>query len=578
MAITVTKPVAAPTGLSATLQTGGSLDASTTYYYVVIAYSTNYLAPSAYTIQNYHSDLSVESSFTTTATELSALIKWTNVSGATNYEIFITKTSGDYSASFSQACGSQYLSSSITDGTTGYTVTTETGSIYVCHSAQYIGTLPGGLNKDLGIIKINFSGSDDHDFDDMIAAIDSAGLSDYYNWDGYTFVLKGWMVTDVGTTETGSFSTTGKNFVFVKGGLHARQQYFKFTFGTWLTAQNIPGQNSVCNLEFLNARYPFRAVYTDSEALNVYGGVISGSRADNYLSLSGGRNGGYYIGGSQLYIAGDVSGFKYCDFGLNLRGTAGTLRDVLFGQGNNFGNSPYIRCKCHRDANMPYKKGGAFYATEFLNPTDDLSFYGGSHVNNGYYTDFYDCIFPFTNGEINQGDFYYSSISAAQGLYSDCYVTIHYSLNVTIQDINGNPIQGVTVSAKNKNGEECTWTEHDGTSDKLAVATYTTPRTSDVNGQVDYYVKSYKISHNPENTGEGNSYNIIKTEEFPITFTFSKSGYESVQVVLARLNDQFSGIVTLNKSVPVMVGTDGRSAVKVNPKNIGANRDKIIMT
>jgi len=27
-----------------------------------------------------------------------------------------------------------------------------------------------------------------------------------------------------------------------------------------------------------------------------------------------------------------------------------------------------------------------------------------------------------------------------------------------------------------------------------------------------------------------------------------------------------------------MVGTDGRSAVKVNPKNIGANRDKIIIT
>ena len=62
------------------------------------------------------------------------------------------------------------------------------------------------------------------------------------------------------------------------------------------------------------------------------------------------------------------------------------------------------------------------------------------------------------------------------------------------------------------------------------------------------------------------------------TVTISKEGYESEELYVEKFQVTPNFIVEMKKIVPVMVGTDGRSAVKVNPKNIGANRDKIIIT
>jgi hypothetical protein len=61
-------------------------------------------------------------------------------------------------------------------------------------------------------------------------------------------------------------------------------------------------------------------------------------------------------------------------------------------------------------------------------------------------------------------------------------------------------------------------------------------------------------------------------------YTITKEGHESIAGTLDAITRISALEYSMKKIVPVMVGTDGRSAVKVNPKNIGANRDKIIMT
>lgn len=95
MAIIVTIPISAPTGLSATLQIGESLSPNTTYYYTIAAFPSKYVTAlnNGTELRGMHSELSSEGTFTTTGTELSALITWTNSiehDSATVYDIYIT--------------------------------------------------------------------------------------------------------------------------------------------------------------------------------------------------------------------------------------------------------------------------------------------------------------------------------------------------------------------------------------------------------------------------------------------------------------------------------------------------------
>jgi hypothetical protein len=124
--ITVTVPVSTPTGLQSTLLDGGSLEAETTYYFIVIAYDYNVYSPNS-TYQNYHSAISEESSFVTTATKKSVKINWINSAGATRYQILVTKVSGDYTGSAGYGTAEETLGS-ITSGVTGYTITATKGS------------------------------------------------------------------------------------------------------------------------------------------------------------------------------------------------------------------------------------------------------------------------------------------------------------------------------------------------------------------------------------------------------------------------------------------------------------------
>ena len=54
MAIVVTRPVSAPTNLQSSLVAGGSLAASTQYYYVMFAYNQLYSTPSTAPMEEDH--------------------------------------------------------------------------------------------------------------------------------------------------------------------------------------------------------------------------------------------------------------------------------------------------------------------------------------------------------------------------------------------------------------------------------------------------------------------------------------------------------------------------------------------
>ena len=92
--ITFTKPPDPITDISGSLSAGGSLDANTTYYYVVLALGngvTTITDPDA-TL----SGISNEFSITTDTTNKTVDLTWTAVAGASRYAIFRSTASGSH--------------------------------------------------------------------------------------------------------------------------------------------------------------------------------------------------------------------------------------------------------------------------------------------------------------------------------------------------------------------------------------------------------------------------------------------------------------------------------------------------
>jgi hypothetical protein len=547
MAVTVTLPVAAPTGLTATLQAGGSLAASTTYYFIVIAYDQAWYTPNN-ALLAYHSPISAEGTFTTDAVNRSVKINWNNVTGATRYQILLTTTSGNYTNSGGYGTTSEHVGS-ITSGVTGYTITALSTEVYVFHTCQIVNALPGNINKTLGLIQVDFSTAGNITLDQVYDAIVAAGFSDYVSYDGYNFILKGWFYAS--GSGAGTFNPTNKRFVFIKGGVANISSTYIIRFGAWYSDLVGASYANTCSIDILNARAPFWGYYGKVQA---YGCLITNGQSF-YQKLTENKTIGNFFFGTP-FISFNISEMKDNILGMPTRDTNSIIKDCRLNHQNQFANEVHIRCKVVNMVLLPYCQGGKFYDCKWVT-TAPFEFYNGSTwATSGYYTDFYDNEFTgYAGGIIGPNNtFRYAYIDAANRT-SNQFVRINYSLTATVLDEAGNPLSGVTIAATDSSSNPVVFIEYDSTIDKLVTGnTFTGSVTTDANGQIGYYIKSYRIDLNPANTTYPTSYNIIRTEYYPFTITFSKAGYKDYTILLETLIKKTDMTLTLERTTPTITG------------------------
>ena len=155
MTITITAPLTTPANIVATPQAGGSLAASTRYYYRVLAQnSTSVYYMPAWLLR---SDWSPEQYFDTDSTNKQAAITWDAVTGATGYVIILSTVSGDYTGS--KRLGA--VNTQVTTTTNSYTVTAApTRNEYtwpMLSPTSY--PMPGGIARVGSRINVYFDGT-----------------------------------------------------------------------------------------------------------------------------------------------------------------------------------------------------------------------------------------------------------------------------------------------------------------------------------------------------------------------------------------------------------------------------------
>lgn len=552
MPIEVTLPLIAPSGLEATLQEGGSLSAATTYYYVVMAFDAYDQTPTASSAGYlaYHSPISEEGSFTTSGTQLSAHITWANVDGATNYNLLISTSSGDYTDSAMYGAGTENVGT-ITDGPTGYTVTDVGDATYAHHSCQVVNNLTNNISKDLGILKVLLTGDNGspptYDFKDLYDAIVASGYQDYVFYDGTHFTLKG--TIEIDGTEAGALEDIRKHITLIRGCISVRNPYFPFTLGAWISDEAGAQYAWGCVLDVQNCRYP---VYGVSETLQLYGclylSMVPNSETEN-------SNTGYYHTGYGQYLFGYIEEIKDSIIGQAGRSMAAVdISDLKWNEGNNWSGGSKIRClitgntSCHA---WNYYTTGNFYDCTFTNSSYFTQGYYG--YASQYHVTFYDT--TFTSYEDNlvplSGGLRWNDNGGGTyefGAQGEFFFWFYNSLKVKAIDENGVGLSGVEVSAIDGNGNAAEWIEHDGTFNKKTTgSTYTTNRYTNSDGEIDYYLLSYKMNHDPEDSSGPPSYVSQRISYYPYTITFSKLGYisNSFRLNMWRAEDT---VITLKSS------------------------------
>jgi hypothetical protein len=561
MAITVTRPVSAPTNLQASLIAGGSLAPNTTYYFVMFANSEYYTTPGYFNRHPSHSDISVEGYFTTTTTDLSVKITWDNipehVAGTTRYQVLLSETSGDYSESGDYESGLENVGNALLDGPTGYTITAITTLNYIHHSVQLKNQLHPEITNDLGMIFVNFHGNEQPDLDTVYSAIVSAGFSNYVRYNGYFFVIKGWFYTD--SSDAGTLEIIKKSLIFLKGGVQNLSTIYIFRFGRW--KNDYAGSNDIygCNIDILGGRYGFWGYY--SKRLQVYGCRVTHafSRNDAITEVNYYL---YYCGAAGLNICYNTEEIRDNIFSFYARGNNSTVKDMKWAQQNNWSNVIHIRLRIWSSPNMPYSAGlGSFYDCTwgiFSSPFSIHDF-ADERLN---YTNMYDGIYPgYPNDMIDAP--YVRFYTYSPDTDSDNYIMNHYRVQFRVLDVDGNPVEGVSVSAIDGLGNPAEWIEQDDSFDHLVTGNkYTTDRITDSNGEIFYYLKAYKNYLNPDNVTTGYTHDTLKENYYPYTINFSKNGWRPYSVLVETLKEPVIGVVTLEYGLKTYVELDLKGDVE----------------
>ncbi len=581
MAISVSQPLSAPTGLTATLKSGGSLAPSTTYYFIVLAWNTE--SPNILntgnpdTVLRYHSPISAEGSFTTDTTNLSALITWTNSAehtANTRYNIIITTTSGSYAGMRLVAPSTTDLENvgAIADGTTGYTVTAVPAgtSLYaraVYHSVQLTNNLPFNLSKDTGVIRIDLSGTNAHTIKGIYDAVVAAGYSNNVYYDGYNFGLKGYIVVNA-TNDAGSLIVQSKNLVFIRGGVIIyNSPNFVVQFGDWISDEVGADYSKACSLTFLSCRYPNWAYYT-TDIYRIYGGRLNGADSAYYTTGEPLYNSAY-TSYSLNTAARNVANFKDVQLGGTIRADSSNIYDLKYSQSNNYSIFKRYRCTLLDAANLPYDDAGTgdFYKCDYRGTyLTCYNFRDGGYDN----CQFYDCDFNGANYTDNMVDPAEAQCMRVGNMSADYLTTnnhyeFFYTVKIKVVNEEGDALSGATIKAVDKDGNAATWCEKDGTTDETVSGTeYTSDRTSDTDGEIDYYLQSYGLTHdNTITAGDliaGVSWNWIKTNKYPYTITISKTGYETAIVPITKLNKAQDLTIALK---PATIQLDQEMAIQI---------------
>jgi hypothetical protein len=307
--ITFTAPPSSIADLVATLQSGGALTASTTYYYVVLAC----VGGSWYGVDTKISGISNEVSATTDVTNKTIRLDWAAITGASGYLVFRSTISGDYT-------GSKRFNKETNNDTWGYTTvnnyyvdagaaTPTMGSSYMLSVIPISKAMPMGLDpRTHGIGDLTLEGGTSGDpitLQNIYDAAVSGGWSNWCKWDNGNFGL---MANFRSTAVETHFADTFGSTIYTLG-------WFNLNYSVVPASEFIFGQ-SINNSGF----YPTKIVHLAGRGaefsiqlgVKFYGTIIVGCA--NYLSP-------YYVAGinaAQFIYALNatfqdvsISGFSY---------------------------------------------------------------------------------------------------------------------------------------------------------------------------------------------------------------------------------------------------------------------------
>ena len=239
MAVTIHK-LDTPTNVVATIQVGGNLAPNITYYVRITArypYNWQTSIPSSFPYMS--SEASIEISFTTDATNLSAQLDWDAVAGAGGYNVYISTISGDYSNTgygYGRRCNNASWYS--VTATNSYTVTDDplpsgdrvltSMSLDTFTDYYYPITLPYHIPLSAGVVGIQISGT--VTLQDIADELSAQGLTDYYYFDVVkNFAIKGSIYVVNG--DTGSLDVSSFNILLIQGIIKNQSSSFTMTLG-----------------------------------------------------------------------------------------------------------------------------------------------------------------------------------------------------------------------------------------------------------------------------------------------------------------------------------------------------------
>ena len=514
MAITINS-IAAPTNLTATLTAGGSLLPNTTYYVVVCAKNENTVG--YYTTKSgVFSDASIEISFTTTTTELSAIINWVAVIGALAYNVYLSRTSGVYVANNDNsgrlAAGNGVNSCTINT----YTITshpTVTGqALYVMDT---IGTsnLPFNISKNLGTINVQITGNET--LLSIYNAIVAAGFGNYVYFDGTSFLIKGHLRVVAGAT--GSLTILNTNIFIAQGTLLNESTSFNLTIGKYNAITDAASDG--CNI-FINGTITFSLVN-----INLYASTIKIGVAGIIL---------YLTIGVEITMGANV---KYCNFyGVRNTNTNWSNNSVFFPVIlRAWGNQTITNAYYDSDNNLTYypPNGATIFRDctfKINNSTRFAEMTGLAGQMNLMPANLYDCNFIGA---------YYKSINDlifAFGVYQTLTgFNFYYSINGIILDEQKNLLNNANIKGYDKDGT-------------LVLNVNT------VNGIIPKTdVKVLAIT--PTGNGVGAAF-YNRTFYSPFTLVISKQGYETYTTKF-DLVKKFDEIITLKPIKPIRKDIEG---------------------